>query len=61
MVSDRPHRLSYSASLLASLLAPWERVEELTMDYLGSRIATLTARASLALGAQNRVRFFGDE
>jgi DNA-binding IclR family transcriptional regulator len=46
---------------VASFLAPLDRTRELTFELLGARIASLTARASLALGAQNRVRFFGSE
>lgn len=46
---------------LASFLAPLDRVEEVGIEQLGRRIAAMTARASLALGAQNRVRFFGSE
>lgn len=46
---------------LASFLAPVHRIEEIGAAVLGERLATLAARASLALGGQGRVRFFGAE
>jgi DNA-binding IclR family transcriptional regulator len=46
---------------LASFLAPTARVEELGVEVLGRRISTIAARASLALGDQDRMSFFGVE
>lgn len=46
---------------LASLLGPLELIEEIGFDKLGRRLGTLTARASLALGDRERVKFFGAE
>ena len=46
---------------LGAYLAPLSRVEELTPPAIGRRISGLTARASLALGDSDRVRFFGSE
>jgi len=46
---------------LVSFLAPKPRIEELTFDNLGRRLAGLAARASLTLGDGGRLRFFGTE
>jgi DNA-binding IclR family transcriptional regulator len=46
---------------LASFLAPVPRIEELTVERLGRRLADLAARASRALGDDGRMRFFGIE
>ncbi len=46
---------------LAAFVAPLEHVLELTPERLGFRIASMTARASLALGDHDRMRFFGVE
>jgi IclR family transcriptional regulator, KDG regulon repressor len=44
---------------LASFLAPLPKVEQLGFEVLGRHLATLTARASRALGDPTRMRFFG--
>lgn len=46
---------------LGAYLMPLSRLEELGAAALGRRISGLTARASLALGDSERVRFFGSE
>jgi DNA-binding IclR family transcriptional regulator len=46
---------------LASFLAPVTRVNELGLEVLGRRISTIAARASLALGDQDRMSYFGVE
>lgn len=44
---------------LACFVASLEQIEELDEAQLGRRIASLTSRASLALGDSERIRFFG--
>jgi DNA-binding IclR family transcriptional regulator len=46
---------------LASFLMPLARLHEIGIDQLGQRIAGLASRASMALGDNDRVRFFGFE
>jgi DNA-binding IclR family transcriptional regulator len=46
---------------LAAFLAPSARAQELTVEALGARVSALAARASLALGARDRVRLYGEE
>lgn len=46
---------------LASFLAPYASVQELTVERMGRRIASVTSRASLALGDPDRMPYFGAE
>jgi DNA-binding IclR family transcriptional regulator len=46
---------------LASFIASLERVNAIGLHTLGRKLAAWTARASLALGDGDRVRFFGTE
>jgi DNA-binding IclR family transcriptional regulator len=46
---------------LASFVAPLARIDDISFDTLGSRVAELAARASLNLGDRERVRNFGFE
>jgi len=44
---------------LASFVAPLSRVEEVTLGTMGRKVASLTSRASFALGDHHRVPIFG--
>ncbi|MFD9663082.1 IclR family transcriptional regulator [Rhodococcus sp. NPDC059968] len=46
---------------LATFIAPLDRVDEIGLVNLGHKLALLTARASMALGDSERIRFFGEE
>jgi DNA-binding IclR family transcriptional regulator len=46
---------------LASFLAPLARIEQISYEILGRHLASMTARASRALGDPARMRFFGSE
>jgi DNA-binding IclR family transcriptional regulator len=46
---------------LASFLAPIARIEQISFETLGRHLASMTSRASRALGDPARMRFFGSE
>ena len=46
---------------LASFLGPLPKIEQIGFDALGRHLATLTARASRALGDPAQMRFFGTD
>jgi len=46
---------------LISFLGPKPHIEELRLEWLGQRLATLAARASLTMGDGSRLRFFSVE